>query len=168
MIQTRYLTLNQHFMEMSHLPKQFHLETCRRSRWTPAPKPRSFARTSPTDCFSSQLKASASLWRSQTRSRVLCCSVCMYACVLLSLLLLLLVRVEQESTALGSLCGRHLQVISVPEEDFFFDFVRHLTEWIKKSRPAKDGLSLSHVHTKLVWGWGLFLSFIVWKLRTYF
>lgn len=32
-----------------------------------------------------------------------------------------------------------LQVISVPEGDFFFDFVRHLTDWIKKSRPAKDG-----------------------------
>lgn len=31
------------------------------------------------------------------------------------------------------------QVISVPEGDFFFDFVRHLTDWIKKARPAKDG-----------------------------
>ncbi|KAE8294893.1 Unconventional myosin-VIIa [Larimichthys crocea] len=27
-----------------------------------------------------------------------------------------------------------------PEGDFFFDFVRHLTDWIKKSRPAKDGI----------------------------
>jgi len=34
-----------------------------------------------------------------------------------------------------------LQVISVPEGDFFFDFVRHLTDWIKKARPAKDGNS---------------------------
>ncbi|XP_061734499.1 unconventional myosin-VIIa-like isoform X8 [Nerophis ophidion] len=32
------------------------------------------------------------------------------------------------------------KVISVPEGDFFFDFVRHLTDWIKKSRPAKDGM----------------------------
>ncbi|XP_077578551.1 unconventional myosin-VIIa-like isoform X1 [Stigmatopora nigra] len=31
------------------------------------------------------------------------------------------------------------KVISVPEGDFFFDFVRHLTDWIKKSRPVKDG-----------------------------
>uniref|UniRef100_A0A667XP48 Myosin VIIAa n=1 Tax=Myripristis murdjan TaxID=586833 RepID=A0A667XP48_9TELE len=31
------------------------------------------------------------------------------------------------------------KVISVPEGDFFFDFVRHLTDWIKKTRPAKDG-----------------------------
>lgn len=36
-------------------------------------------------------------------------------------------------------CVCPLQVISVPEGDFFFDFVRHLTDWIKKSRPAKDG-----------------------------
>uniref|UniRef100_A0A8C8C4Q3 Myosin VIIAb n=1 Tax=Oncorhynchus tshawytscha TaxID=74940 RepID=A0A8C8C4Q3_ONCTS len=38
------------------------------------------------------------------------------------------------------------EVISVPEGDFFFDFVRHLTDWIKKARPAKDGIvpSLSY------------------------
>ncbi|XP_068601994.1 unconventional myosin-VIIa-like [Brachionichthys hirsutus] len=35
------------------------------------------------------------------------------------------------------------KVISVPEGDFFFDFVRHLTDWIKKSRPAKDGVAPS-------------------------
>lgn len=31
------------------------------------------------------------------------------------------------------------KVISVPEGDFFFDFVRHLTEWLKKARPTRDG-----------------------------
>lgn len=31
------------------------------------------------------------------------------------------------------------KVISVPEADFFFDFVRHLTDWIKKARTTKDG-----------------------------
>uniref|UniRef100_A0A8C7NP98 Myosin VIIA n=1 Tax=Oncorhynchus mykiss TaxID=8022 RepID=A0A8C7NP98_ONCMY len=36
------------------------------------------------------------------------------------------------------------KVISVPEGDFFFDFVRHLTDWIKKARPAKDVPSLSY------------------------
>ena len=30
-------------------------------------------------------------------------------------------------------------VISVPEGDFFFDFVRHLTDWIKKARPVREG-----------------------------
>lgn len=33
------------------------------------------------------------------------------------------------------------KVISVPESDFFFDFVRHLTEWLKKARQTKDGSS---------------------------
>ena len=27
----------------------------------------------------------------------------------------------------------------MPERDFFFDFVRHLTDWIKKARPTRDG-----------------------------
>lgn len=34
-------------------------------------------------------------------------------------------------------------VISVPEGDFFFDFVRLLTDWIKKAGPKRDGNSLS-------------------------
>jgi len=29
-------------------------------------------------------------------------------------------------------------VISVPEGDFFFDFVRHLTDWMKKSQVFRD------------------------------
>ena len=37
------------------------------------------------------------------------------------------------------------KVISVPEADFFFDFVRHLIEWLKKARPVsqRDGTSLN-------------------------
>ncbi|CAI9727339.1 myosin-VIIa-like isoform X1 [Octopus vulgaris] len=31
------------------------------------------------------------------------------------------------------------KVISVPEGDFFFDFVRYLTDWIRKARPAREG-----------------------------
>ena len=40
-----------------------------------------------------------------------------------------------------------MQVISVPEGDFFFDFVRHLTDWIKKARPTRDGKKIkAHAH----------------------
>ena len=31
------------------------------------------------------------------------------------------------------------KVISVPDGDFFFDFVRHLTEWLNRARQNKDG-----------------------------
>ncbi|WAR27648.1 MYO7A-like protein, partial [Mya arenaria] len=30
-------------------------------------------------------------------------------------------------------------IISVPEGDFIFDFVRHLIDWIRKARPTRDG-----------------------------
>ncbi|XP_026051993.1 unconventional myosin-VIIa [Carassius auratus] len=48
------------------------------------------------------------------------------------------------------------KVISVPEGDFFFDFVRHLTDWIKKARAVKDGtvplLTYQVFFMKKLWG----------------
>ena len=32
------------------------------------------------------------------------------------------------------------KVISVPEGDFFFDFVRHLIDWIRKSKSPREGI----------------------------
>lgn len=42
------------------------------------------------------------------------------------------------------------KVISVPEGDFFFDFVRHLTDWIKKARPTRDGCYIIFINNCLL------------------
>ena len=44
-------------------------------------------------------------------------------------------------------------VISVPEGDFFFDFVRHLTDWIMKARTDTDIPQLSYqvFYMKKLW-----------------
>ena len=33
-------------------------------------------------------------------------------------------------------------VFSIPEEDFFFDFVRYWIDWLKRAMQPKDGLDL--------------------------
>ena len=32
------------------------------------------------------------------------------------------------------------KIFSIPENEFFFDFIRHLSEWVAKARPNRDGL----------------------------
>ena len=41
------------------------------------------------------------------------------------------------------------KVISVPEGDFFFDFVRHLTEWLRRAKQTRDGRSMHLLHFSL-------------------
>ena len=31
------------------------------------------------------------------------------------------------------------KIFSIPENEFFFDFIRHLSEWVAKARPNRDG-----------------------------
>lgn len=38
----------------------------------------------------------------------------------------------------SNLKAMYFAVISVPEGDFFFDFVRHLTDWIMKARQGNN------------------------------
>ncbi|OAF67544.1 hypothetical protein A3Q56_04728, partial [Intoshia linei] len=38
------------------------------------------------------------------------------------------------------------KVISVPNDDFFFDFVRHLDDWIRKSKPLNGANSIFYVY----------------------
>ena len=35
------------------------------------------------------------------------------------------------------------KVFSVPDSDFFFDYVRLLTDWMKKARPSRTGTGKS-------------------------
>lgn len=57
------------------------------------------------------------------------------------------------------------KVISVPEGDFFFDFVRHLSEWLKKARPLhqRDGNTTLHVNYQVFFMKKLWTSTVVGK-----
>eukprot|EP00112_Aurelia_sp_Birch-Aquarium-sp1_P015328 Seg339.1 transcript_id=Seg339.1/GoldUCD/mRNA.D3Y31 product=Myosin-VIIa protein_id=Seg339.1/GoldUCD/D3Y31 len=57
------------------------------------------------------------------------------------------------------------KVISVPEGDFFFDFVRHLSEWLKKARPLhqRDGSTTLHVNYQVFFMKKLWTSTVVGK-----
>ena len=45
------------------------------------------------------------------------------------------------------------KIISVPEGDFFFDFVRHITDWIRKGRSISEGKILYIVHLCFCSNW---------------
>eukprot|EP00061_Rhincodon_typus_P004125 g21806.t1 len=46
-------------------------------------------------------------------------------------------------SSVGDGLSASLMVVSFPEGDFFFDYVRQMTDWHKKEKPMKGGMAVS-------------------------
>ena len=60
-----------------------------------------------------------------------------------------------------------LLVISVPEADFFFDFVRHLIEWLKKARPTSQRDGKENFFVLCLFSAALFIKSKITKIITH-
>ena len=50
------------------------------------------------------------------------------------------------------------KIFSIPENEFFFDFIRHLSEWVAKARPNRDGEMFFFHYSKIIVSFSIFIG----------